>query len=473
MKIILYSIVISYILIFSTLSIQRINNYDGTPAFDLAIPDQGIWLMSNFKSPFMTVRGLHLFGDHTPYIYIFFVPLYWMFDSINILLVMQTTFIAIGAVGIYLIAEKTIKGKYSPLLCSIVYLLHPATNFLNMDLLFSDVFAVPLLIFAYYFLITQRYKLATAASILAMMCKEDVAITIIALAAYAYTTKNKRFGLMLGTAAIIFFVVNMFVLLPYFNGFGYFRNLYGYNALGKLGPTPLDSIKTIQKNPSILSDILNTDDNKNYMMNMFGPMMFLPLFCLSAMLFIPQLLINLMSGYYYTHFVTYHYTAYILPTMMISYINVISKTKRFKYVLIILTLVSTAYFSYEIGGPFNIIKNPKNIIGAIQQEKFDDIKNYDRLVAEIPPRSSASVSYMFLPHMAHRENIFMFPNPFKPNYWGINGENMSNMKPDYLLVNGDTSKEDELINRFLINGTYRQIDYFGSITLYKKYGDVG
>jgi len=33
--------------------------------FDMSIFHQGIWLISRFHVPFVTVRGLNLFGDHT------------------------------------------------------------------------------------------------------------------------------------------------------------------------------------------------------------------------------------------------------------------------------------------------------------------------------------------------------------------------------------------------------------------------
>ena len=45
-------------------------------AFDVSIFDQGVWLLSRFQEPFVTVRGLDLFADHSSYILIPLVPLY-------------------------------------------------------------------------------------------------------------------------------------------------------------------------------------------------------------------------------------------------------------------------------------------------------------------------------------------------------------------------------------------------------------
>ena len=59
-------------------------------AFDAGIFDQGVWLLSRFKSPFVTIMGLNLFGDHASYILLGFVPLYWIHPSIDWLLAGQT-----------------------------------------------------------------------------------------------------------------------------------------------------------------------------------------------------------------------------------------------------------------------------------------------------------------------------------------------------------------------------------------------
>src|SRR4029453_15559085 len=50
----------------------------GTFGFDLGIFDQGVWLLSRFRDPFVTIRGLPLFGDHASYILVLVAPLYWL-----------------------------------------------------------------------------------------------------------------------------------------------------------------------------------------------------------------------------------------------------------------------------------------------------------------------------------------------------------------------------------------------------------
>src|ERR1017187_7291246 len=57
-------LVVLYVAWFIHLSLLQYYAY-GDPPFDLAIFDQGMWLISPFHIPFVTVMGRNLFGDHT------------------------------------------------------------------------------------------------------------------------------------------------------------------------------------------------------------------------------------------------------------------------------------------------------------------------------------------------------------------------------------------------------------------------
>jgi uncharacterized membrane protein len=69
-------LIVAYAVRFSLLSVQVQDGY-GTPGYDMGIFDQGVWLLSRFHAPFVTVMGRDLFGDHTSFILLLAVPLYW------------------------------------------------------------------------------------------------------------------------------------------------------------------------------------------------------------------------------------------------------------------------------------------------------------------------------------------------------------------------------------------------------------
>jgi len=66
-----------YSWIFGNLTWAQQSNF-GTFGFDMGIYDQGIWLLSRFDDPFVTIRGLNLFGHHVNLVTLLFVPFYWL-----------------------------------------------------------------------------------------------------------------------------------------------------------------------------------------------------------------------------------------------------------------------------------------------------------------------------------------------------------------------------------------------------------
>ncbi len=71
----------------------------GTSAYDSGLYDQGVWLMSRFKAPFVTLMGRNLFGDHASFILVGLVPLYWVAPGSWILFFSQSALLGAGRVA--------------------------------------------------------------------------------------------------------------------------------------------------------------------------------------------------------------------------------------------------------------------------------------------------------------------------------------------------------------------------------------
>jgi hypothetical protein len=100
----------------------------GTFGFDLGIFDQGVWLLSRFQDPFVTIRGPPLFGDHASYILLLVAPLYWLWADPRLLLLLQVVFLAIPAVSIYLIGTRRLSSPLAGLAMAAAYLAFPAVQ---------------------------------------------------------------------------------------------------------------------------------------------------------------------------------------------------------------------------------------------------------------------------------------------------------------------------------------------------------
>ena len=79
-------------------------------------------------------------------------------------------------------------------------------------------------------------------------------------------------------------------------------------------------------------------------------------------------------------------------------------------------------------------------------------------VAMIPKGAAVSVSYDYVPHLAHRTRVYEFPVPWRDINWGVRGENLDDPSHvQWLLINRQlldpdsaTVLRDLLVHQFVI-----------------------
>ena len=148
----------------------------GTFGFDLGIFDQGVWLLSRFRDPFVTIRGLSLFGDHTSYILVLVAPLYWVWADPRLLL--QVVGLAIPAVSLYLIGTRRLHSPLAGLAVAAAYLAYPAVQWAAVWSFHPETLAAGFLGLAALAADRQRWRQMAAWLALALLCKEDVGLVV-------------------------------------------------------------------------------------------------------------------------------------------------------------------------------------------------------------------------------------------------------------------------------------------------------
>ena len=150
------ALILAYIGWFSYLSWKLYYGY-GYPPFDLSIFDQGMWLLTHFHVPFVTVMGRNLFGDHTSFILLLFAPFYRLFPEPQGLLMLQTLAIACTAIPIYVLAQKfTTQHRASPRRSPRPFCSNPALEQGNMQQFHPEAFQVLIIAVAIYAAIESR-----------------------------------------------------------------------------------------------------------------------------------------------------------------------------------------------------------------------------------------------------------------------------------------------------------------------------
>ena len=128
-----------------------------TFGFDLGIYDQGVWLLSQFRDPFVTVRGLDIFGHHMNVILLAIAPLYRLGGGVEVLLGVQLVAQASGAIAMFLLGRDVLRSRWCGVALAVALLLNPTYQWLMWEFFHPDAVAIGPLLFAYWAARQQRW----------------------------------------------------------------------------------------------------------------------------------------------------------------------------------------------------------------------------------------------------------------------------------------------------------------------------
>ncbi len=441
--------------------------------FDLGIPDQGMWLLSRFHNPYLTTRGLHLFGDHASYIHLLVAPLYWIWNDVKALLLLHTAVLAIGAVPVYLLAKDRFGDRWTPLVFSLSYLMLPALHYSNLDQGYHyESFMVPLMLFGHWLLTRKKTRLYYGTVFLSLICKEEIALTYILYGLYVALKHDRRAGLTTSVVSLVYLLAVMTVLLPAFNQEGAF---YSGRTLGSYGDTMGEKIRSLT-NPYFMEDKINTPVNRRYVKEVLAPVGYLPVLEPLAIASSGSLWLNLLQDWPYAHHIQYHYVTPIIPMIYIALIAGVGRFKNnlwLKQVLLFTVLASAVIGNYLYAPDQSSLRDPGRMLEEVRN--FDRVSDENREILElmesIPDDASVSASYDFVSHLSHRITIYMFPNPFRVNLYGIDDKGVHpDRRVDYVLLDARLTDEEEREHGTvsMVRDEYELVDGRGYAQLWKR-----
>jgi uncharacterized membrane protein len=397
-----------YTLLFSLLSLKKYYNFSYN-AYDLAIFNQvffntlhGDWFAG-------TVNQNIYLADHLAPIIFLLLPFYWIKQSPETLLVLQSAILALSAWPIYLIAKNIIKEKFIALIVSLMWLLNPFIHTANAFEFHLLPIAVLLVFWTFYFYQKKSFKLFVLFFVLALFTREDISLILLAFAWLAVLGRRdikwKLFSFIL---PIVYFVAALKVV-SYFSVAGSYKFFAYYGWLG--GESPGGILISWLTHPlQFIFHVLHINNFASIAVLML-PVLFLP-FLKSRYLSlacIPFLQILLSSGGF--NFMAYsaHYTLLFMPGIFIALIYGLKRINRqekfpgskhiyqnigFASIVFVITVV---YFSIFMSPAKDIIKKqyPQTLTTA-RQEFFAQVPSQARLVAEstfIAQASSRSTLY--------------------------------------------------------------------------------
>jgi uncharacterized membrane protein len=401
-----------YFVVFSVLMVWQYQRYR-VGAFDFGIFDQGLWLLSQGEPPFVTVRGLHLFGDHSSYIMILLAPLYWVVPHQEALLVVSVAALAAAGPLAYGIARRLGATPFLSGVVGLTLLLHPALGWSARDNFHPELLAIPLALGGILLFLRARPVWAMALFVLALTAKEDAALLLVPLGIYiALVLRKRAFGVGLAALAATAFLVNFGVLLPHFSPTGDVIYAGRYDQFGE-GMTGI--VSGLVTRPGMVVAATGEGKSLGYLVSLLAP---IPLALLAPrvlLIGVPTLLANVLSSHTYQAEIRWHYTSYLLVTLAIAAATGAgSLTRRGQRVQ---QAFAAAAVLAVLSAQFIISPSPltHNVASAGASEKEQAV---DTLVSMIPDGVVVSAFSPLVPHLSHRVAIYKFPNPFTRHDYG-------------------------------------------------------
>ena len=204
--------------------------------FDLGNMVQAVWSTAHGHSLQMTdLRGdqISRLGAHFDPILAAFAPLWWIWPSPDLLLVVQAVVVALGALPVFWLARKHLGSERAALGFALVYLLYPPTQWLTLNEFHPVALGCPLLLFAFWYLDEDRLVPFALFALLAATTKEEIGLVVAGLGIwYALAHGRRLAGGAIAVAGVRSPLIAIAVVIPHFNARAARASSRRYSAVG-------------------------------------------------------------------------------------------------------------------------------------------------------------------------------------------------------------------------------------------------
>lgn len=398
-----------------------------TSAFDLGIFDN---LMYNtikgrfFESPVMFGPGHHnSLSTHAEYLMVLFAPVYAIAPRAETLLIIQAVLLGAAVIPLYLFA-RTMLTAWPSVVLVLAYVLFAPLHGAQ----FYDFHWLPLGVFFYFWLfyaIASRKKWLTVLMLFLLFAlREDIAVGLACLGTFLFVTGLRvNLGITVATTAVVWFVINKFVIMPW-AGPWWFDSMYNeLFADGKSGYGNV--VKTLISNPFYAFSTFVRGPKLAYALHMLAPLVFLPLRRFAFwLLLIPGSVFTLMTtGYWPTLAISFQYTTHWVPFLfacaaMSLFLIRERQDGRVRLIAVTLALpVVLLSHSYNFGA----ILQQESFTGGFgkvsfelsegARERYRDMRS---VADKIPVEASVVATETLNPHVSARKEAYVFRYDYGP-----------------------------------------------------------
>lgn len=393
-----------YSLIFALAAIYKLHSF--WQGFDLGTHEQVFWNTAHGRVAEVSMFGAtHSYlGVDMIFVELLLAPFYALVQRTETLLVIQVVLAASGALPLYLLARDRMQSPWVGLVGGLIYL---AALPVQYTILYEfQIRAVGTVCFLWAFYAYERRSLWRCLlwGLLAVWTRSDAGFALALFGVYALIERRDwrwvMLPMLLGGGWLL---ICLRILIPLFRPDAGFLYSFLYSWLGN---TPLEMLLTLLTRPGYVLVNVLTGEKIRFLIELFGPLLFLPLLRPQLLLLAaPSLLLNMLSLDRIHFSIRYHYQAFVLPFLLIATIYALAdlhkRWPRVGRMLLALLVVVTLGSQLVLRTPLIALTTRPRDVARIELA--------NRLVAAIPPEASVAASGSFGPHLARRRTLYNFP----------------------------------------------------------------
>lgn len=290
-----------------------------TGRFDLGNMVQAVWSTAQGR-PLETTdvagRQFVRLGSHVDPVLMLLAPVWRLWPSPDMLLVVQAAALALGAIPVFWLGRRWLGHDGLALAGVAAYLLYPPLLWSSVSEFHAVTLATPLLLYCIWAVEEDRPVVLAVCAPLAVLTKEQVGLAVAMLGLWAAVAHGRRLlGAVLAAGGVAWTVLAVAVLIPHFSPGGAgspFARRYA-----ELGDGEGEVLRTVLTRPWEAVEIAVRQDRIGYLLALLLPLLLLPLAApLLAAGALPDLLLNVLADYWPQYSVEYQYTAVITPFLV-------------------------------------------------------------------------------------------------------------------------------------------------------------
>jgi uncharacterized membrane protein len=412
--------------------------------------------MTHFMSSSLCCDSI--LSDHAYLIMPLLIPFYAVgLGGPMFLMIIQAMSTALAALAVYKLANERL-GPVPAVLLGLAYLFYFVNQRTAAGDFRTDALVAPLLLWAIYACSRRQMVVYYVLVLLALACKEEVALVVFAMGLYLLFFENQsQTGAITVVLATAWYAAVSLVVIPYFGSttgrfYPYFR---------QFGSTPLEALSTIFHHPGQLINQLLEPERVKYLLFLFVPLGILPLLGAPGILIaLPRLALNMLSGSPTHYSLDFWYEFNIVPFLFLAVVLGIERLGN-RGAARRPSLMGAGAAFVLVGCAISARFWGPNPLAEILQAKITTHDHLAQVVLDrIPPEASVAAQSNLVTRLAHRQELWVLPDTNDADYLLFDVLNL-NRGPQPLVY-------EDILRQTYQNPDYGLIFYQDGYLLFKR-----